>query len=78
MENIAFDYGVHKQRICEAVSFVEQTLIKDGAFALPSKRKLIEADTDISVVIVDTTECETERPKKNRTNPIPANKNVIR
>ena len=30
MENIAFDYGVHKQRICEAITWVEQTLIKDG------------------------------------------------
>ena len=32
MENIAFDYGVHKQRISEAVAFVERALIKDGTF----------------------------------------------
>ena len=25
MENIAFDYGVHKQRICEAIAWVEET-----------------------------------------------------
>lgn len=64
MENIAFDYGVHKQRICEAVAWVEQTLIKDGAFSLPSKRELTKADSEIVVAIVDVTECETERPKK--------------
>ena len=64
MENIAFDYGVHKQRICEAIKWVEQTLIKDGTFSLPSKRELIKENTEITVAIVDVTECETELPKK--------------
>ena len=77
MENIAFDYGVHKQRICEAIAWVEQALIKDGTFSLPSKRELIKDDTEIIIAIVDVTECETERPKKNSVNPIPASKNAI-
>jgi len=76
MENIAFDYGVHKQRICEAVDWVEQTLIKDGTFSLPSKRELLKADTEIAVAILDVTECETERPQKNRKNPILESKNA--
>jgi hypothetical protein len=76
MENIAFDYGVHKQRICEAIAWVEQTLIKDGAFALPSKREMLKADTGIVVAIVDVTECETERPEKNRKNLTLESKNV--
>jgi hypothetical protein len=77
MENIAFDYGVHKQRICEAIAWVEQVLIKDGSFSLPSKRELLKTDTEIVVAIVDVTECETERPQKNRENHIQASKNVI-
>ena len=76
MENIAFDYGVHKQRICEAIAWVEQVLIKDGTFSLPSKRELVKADTEIVVVIADATECETERPQKNRTNRTPGSKNA--
>lgn len=76
MENMAFDYGVHKQRISEAVAWVEQTLIKDGTFSLPSKRELLKANTEIVVAIVDVTECETERPEKNKKNHIPANKNA--
>ena len=64
MENIGFDYGVHKQRVSEAISWVEQTLIDDGRFALPSKRELIKDDTEIVIAIVDATEQETERPKK--------------
>ena len=78
MENISFDYGVHKQRVCEAIYCVEHVLIKDGTFALPSKRELVKRGTDIQILIVDATECETERPKKNKRNPIPANKNVTR
>ena len=77
MENIAFDYGVHKQRICEAIAWVEQTLIKDGSFSLPSKRELLRDDTDVTIAIVDVTECETERPQKNNVSPILANKNAI-
>jgi hypothetical protein len=65
MENIAFDYKVHKQRVCEAIYWVEQALIKDGTFALPSKRELIKSDSSFDIIIVDATECETERPKKN-------------
>jgi hypothetical protein len=76
MENIAFEYGVHKQRICEAIAWAEQVLIKDGTFALPSKRALTGTDTEIVVAIVDVTECETERPQKNKKNPIPASKSV--
>jgi len=76
MENIAFDYGVYKQRICEAIAWVEQVLIKDGTFSLPSKRELIKDDTEIVAAIVDVTECETERPKKNSMNPIQVNKNA--
>jgi hypothetical protein len=65
MENIAFDYDVHKQRICEAIAFVEQVLIKDGVFSLPSKRKLLD-EKNVATVIVDVAECETERPKKTK------------
>jgi hypothetical protein len=76
MENIGFDYGVHKQRVCAAGAWVERTLVKSGAFALPSKRALAKDDAGISIVIVDATECETERPKKNRPNRTPASRNA--
>jgi predicted DNA-binding protein YlxM (UPF0122 family) len=77
MENIAFEYNVSKSRISDAVKWVEETLIKSGMFSLPSKRELLKSDTPLTVIIVDVTECETERPKKNKKSPIPASKNVI-
>ena len=64
MENIAFDYDVSKSRICDAISWVEETLIKDGTFALPSKQEVLKSNNKISVAIIDVTECEIERPKK--------------
>lgn len=65
MVNIAFDYDVSKSRICDAVKWVETTLIKDGTFSLPSKRELVKDDSSIEILIIDATECETERPQKN-------------
>jgi predicted DNA-binding protein YlxM (UPF0122 family) len=73
MENIAFDYGVAKSTICESIKWVEFTLIKSGEFSLPSKRKLMDS-AQIEVVLVDATECEIERPKKNKDVTIPVRK----
>jgi len=77
MENIAFDYGCHKQRISEAIAWVESTHVKDGTFVLPSKRELIKSNTSIVIAVVDVKEQETERPEKNRKNHTLGNKNVI-
>lgn len=38
--------------------------------SLPNKRKLQQDDIDIEVLLVDATECEIERPKKNKKNGI--------
>ena len=68
MKNIAFDYGVVKSTICDSINWVEQTLIKDGTFSLPKKRQLLEDNIEIETVLIDATECEIERPKKNKKN----------
>lgn len=68
--NIAFDYGVGKTAIGDSVIWVEDTLIKDGAFSLPSKREMRRKDNVICVAVVDVTEQEIERPKKDSANGI--------
>ena len=70
MAHIAFDYDISKSCISDAVKWVEDSLLKNGTFSLPSKRELLKYDTEIEVVIVDATEQETERPQKNRRNHI--------
>ena len=74
MQNIAFDYDVAKSRISDAVKWVEQTLARDGAFALPSKRVLAKAESPVAIAVIDVTECETQRPPKNSAARIPARK----
>ena len=66
MAHIGFDYDIVKGRISDAIKWVENTLLQDGTFSLPSKRELLKSDTEIEVVIVDVTEQETERPKKTK------------
>ncbi len=73
MVNIAFDYGVAKSTICESIKWIEFTLIKSGEFSLPSKRKLMDS-AQIGVILVDATECEIERPQKNKDATTPARK----
>lgn len=68
MEHMGFDYDISKSRISDAVKWVEGTLLENGTFSLPSKRELLKPDTEIEIVIVDATEQETERPKKNKKN----------
>jgi hypothetical protein len=74
--HIAWDYGVSKSAIGKTVIWVEDTLIKSGLFALPSKRVMQKADTDIEIVLIDVTEQPIERPKRGRKNGIPARKNA--
>ena len=76
MECVAFDYGVSKSTICDAIHWAEETLIADGRFHLPSKRELLN-NQSIEVVIMDVTECETERPKKNKNAAIPVKRRDI-
>lgn len=67
MQHIAFDYEVTKGTICNSIHWVENTLVKSGTFSLPSKRELY-TDTQIEIVLIDATEIEIERPKKDKNN----------
>jgi len=76
MSHIAFDYDISASCICDAVKWVEDTLLKSGTFPLPSKRELLKSDTELEAVIVDATEQETERPQKNKRDHIQGNTSV--
>jgi hypothetical protein len=65
------------QQLTELFVSVEEMLIKSGLFSLPGKKVLIEPNTSIETVVIDVTEHEVERPKKNRKNTIVVNKRSI-
>ena len=64
MKHIAFDYGVGKTQICNAIHWVEDTLVKSGKFSLPSKRIFERYNDEIETIVVDVEEQEIERPKR--------------
>jgi len=64
MARIAASYGVAESNIHATIRWVENTLVKDGAFSLPGKKALLKDPGDYEVVLVDATETPIERPKK--------------
>ena len=54
--HIAFDYGVGKTQIGDAVLWVENTIIASGLCNLKSARELRDNPSKIKIAIVDVTE----------------------
>lgn len=76
--HIAVGYGVSESQMFRIVKWVEDTLIKDGAFSLPGKKSLLKSDAEYEVVLIDATETPIERPKRGSEIGIPARKSGIR
>jgi hypothetical protein len=66
MDSIAAEYGVCKGTVCLSIQWVEDTLTKDGTFALPGKKALKRKSGSITYVVVDVTESPINRPKKDQ------------
>ena len=77
MAHIAASYGIAESNIQRIITWVEDTLIKDGAFSLPGKKALIKSDVEYEVVQIDVTESPVERPKKGKKATVPARKSDI-
>jgi hypothetical protein len=56
MDSSAVEYGVCKGTVCLAIQWVEDTLVKDGTFALPGKKAFKRKSNSIQYVVVDVTE----------------------
>lgn len=62
--HIGQNYGVHETTAIRIHRWVEEALIKDGTFALPGKKALLESNIDYEIIQIDATESPVERPKK--------------
>ena len=78
MDSIASEYQVCKGTICLSIQWVEDTLVQDGTFALPGKRKLKRKSATIEYIVVDVPESPINRPKNNQKEYYSGNKNAIR
>ena len=76
--HIANSWGLHETTVGRIIKKVEDLLIKCGKFRLPSQRALYQPGWEWKVMVVDVSEMEIERPKKNKNTTILASKSATR
>jgi Helix-turn-helix of DDE superfamily endonuclease len=64
--HIGKHYGLSESTAYKTIGWVEDTLIKSGAFSLPGRKALLKSQMNYEVVLVDATETPIQRPQKNR------------
>jgi len=57
-------YGIGESGCYKICCWVENSLIKSGAFRLPGRKALLSSDIEYEVILIDATESPVERPKK--------------
>lgn len=63
--HIGKNYGISESAAYLGIKWIEDTLIKDGAFSLPGRQELTKSKLE-DIILIDATETPVERPKKNR------------
>ena len=76
-KELSYEFEVGEATTHDIIVWVEDTLVKSGKFSLPGKKALLD-DNEIEVTLVDVTESPIERPKKNKSNGIPAKRKNTR
>lgn len=61
--HIGNSYGYSESQAFKIIKWVENTLVKSGAFNIPGKKQLYKLDK-ASVILIDITETPVERPQK--------------
>ncbi len=75
--HIGVSYGVSEATANRVTRKIEKILIGSRVFRLPGKKKLLEQETEIEVVLIDASETPIERPKKNKRSTIVGRKRGI-
>ena len=73
--HIGKSYDISESTVYKTVRWVEDTLIKHPAFALPGRKELINNNYD--TILIDATETPIERPKKSKRSSAPAKRRGI-
>jgi hypothetical protein len=76
--HIGASFGLDESNMQRSIKWIEDVLIKDGTFALPGKKALLQSDTEIAAALIDATESPIERPKKDSGETIPAKRSGTR
>jgi hypothetical protein len=76
--HIGASFGLDESNMQRSIKWIEDVLVKDGTFALPGKKALLQSDTEIGTALIDATESPIERPKKDSGETIPAKRSGTR
>jgi len=76
--HIGASFGLAESNMQRSIKWIEDVLIKDGTFALPGKKALLQNDAQFEAVLIDATESPIERPKKDSGATIPVKRNGTR
>src|SRR5271156_317897 len=57
-------YGLSESACYRSCRWIEDMLIKSGAFSLPGKKALLESNTKFKVILIDAAKTQIERQKK--------------
>lgn len=76
--HIAKSWNLSEPTVCRIITKIENILKRSPDFALLGKKALRESENIIEVIVVDATETEIERPKKNNGGIIRARKSGTR
>jgi hypothetical protein len=74
--HIGKSYGLSESNAYQTIKWIENIIIKDGAFSLPGKKALLDENAEYEVILPDATETPIERPKRGRKSITQARKNV--
>ena len=62
--HLGHSYGISESACYRNCRWVEDSLIKSGAFSLPGKKALLKSDSELELILIDASESPIERPKK--------------
>ena len=64
--HIGKSYGLSESNAYQAIKWIENILIKSGAFSLPGKKALLDESAEYEIILPDATETPIERPKRGK------------
>ena len=76
-ECIGASYGLSVSNVSRTIVWVENVLIKCGLFRLDGKKALLDPNTEIEIILVDSTETPIQRPKNGQKQYYSGKKNDI-
>jgi hypothetical protein len=74
--HLSQSYGLSESSAFKICRWVEDTLVKDRAFALPGRKALLGSAARYEVVLIDASESPVQRPKKDRGTSTPARRSA--